>query len=327
MTDLSPDFDFTAAANAAIEAANPPTEPVEEPAAEVAVEETPETVDRPRNPDGTFAPKDEPAAPDLSAELESLRKRLADKDAFIDRQGNELGELRKQFEERFDTLSAQVNQPAPTRITPDLIDADPAGATRLAWEQGDQHTLSVAFQAWKDEDPASAGAWAAYTAAQTEMQQLREQQAAELAALRQELQPISQANTEQQAAQAAQALIGKYGADQLAAFVQSPAFNELVTEFPWAQQSLGTDPAHTIESLFLVHRGRTADTLNRTQEQVARETAEQSARAVEDAYVASAATATATTAEQKTEADVIAERFTERAKSRQDAWNSGWERN
>jgi hypothetical protein len=108
--------------------------------------------------------------------------------------------------------------------------------------------------------------------------------------------------------------------------VQSPAFTDLAAEFPWAQQGLAEDPAGTVESLFLVHRGRTADTLNRTVQDVARESAESAAQATSDAFVASASTATATTAEPKTEAERIAEEMTARIQHRNSVWAGGWER-
>ena len=330
MTDLTESFDFTAATNAAIEAAETPAEvetpeaaEVEQPEAEapenVVEENAHEADDRPRNPDGTFAAKT--PEPDLTEELETLRKRLADKDEFISRQGNELGDLRKELETRFDTLEQRTSQ----RVSADLIDTDPATATRIAWDQNDQVALGAAFSAWKDEDPAAAGAWAAYTAAEQKMAEQAARYDAKIAELEGRVQTIQQATTDQQDAVKARAIAEKYGADAIMDFVQNGAFEQLAEEFPWAQTALATDAAGTIESLFLVHRGRTADTLTKTQEQVARETAEQAEQATSDAYVASASTATATTAEQKTEAELIAEGMTARIQAKNSLWREGWE--
>lgn len=321
MTDLADGFDFTAATNAAIDAAEAP---------EVVEAETPPEVadDRARNEKGQFVAADqEPeaaeaeAAPDLNVELETLRKRLADKDEFISRQGNELGDLRKAVEERFETLSQQVGQPA---FNQDLIDADPASATRLAFEQGNQQALAVAYNAWKDEDPASAGAWAAYTAAQAEMRQREEAYEQKLAALEARITPVQEASQAQHTEQRVREISSKYGADEISAFIQSSALTDLASEFPWAQAAMTEDPVGTIESLFLVHRGRTADTHSRTAQEVARETAEQAEQATQDAYVASASTATATTAEPKTEADLIREGMIARITHKESVWRDGW---
>lgn len=287
--------------------------------------EAPQTEERPRNPDGTFAAKTEPeqeqaeAPADIHSEIETLRKRLADKDAFIDRQGNEIGELRKAFEERMEFLTQQVNRPAVPGSWEDLIAENPAAATKRAYELGDYETVRRAAAAWEELAPGAPELWAETVRMRREMEERFGQ-------YEQQIQPLTQATLDQQTAQKVQAVAGKYGADTLTSFVESDAFNSLVQEFPWAQQQLAADPAGTIESLFLVHRGRHADTLNRTVEEVARDTAEQAAQATQDAYVASAATATATTAVEKTEAEQIAERFTQRAVSRSDAWRSGWER-
>lgn len=323
--DLAPSFDFTAAANEAIEATTADTPPEE------VVEEAPvEAVERARNADGTFAAtatESEPAAEETppenwQAKAEALAKRLADKDEFINRQGNELGDLRKQFEERFDNLEQRQANPA-QRVTPDLIDNDPATATRLAWSQNDQVALGAAYEAWKIEDPASAGAWAAYTAAQTEMQAMAETHAQEMAALRGEFAPLTAASVEQHRAAEVRALTAEVPVDELTTFLESPAFAGLAQEFG-LEEALA-DPARSvsaIKNLFYVHRGRNADTLNRTVQEVARTTAQEAEQATQDAYVASATTATATTAEQKTAGELIADRLTARFADRSS--DNGW---
>lgn len=74
---------------------------------------------QPRNPDGTFAAREEPAVEesavveaqqesvDYSAELERLRHQLSEKESLIGKQSNEVGEVRRQLEE----LRQQVSQP------------------------------------------------------------------------------------------------------------------------------------------------------------------------------------------------------------------------
>lgn len=125
------------------------TEPAgEEPAA--ISEEQPET------PAASAAPTIE----ELQAQIALAQEQLATKDSFIGRQSGEVGELRKVVDE----LSARVSQaqvtPAPTvAITQELIDDNPARATALAFEQKNEQALGLAFEAWKDEDPFTAGQW------------------------------------------------------------------------------------------------------------------------------------------------------------------------
>lgn len=324
MTDLSPDFDFTAAANEAIAAA----EPVEEPAVEEAAEEaTPVGEDaaaeeQPRAADGKFASK----TTAVEDEVEALRKRLADKDEFISRQGNELGDLRKTLEERFDTLEQRTTQ---TRYSADsIVDAETAAAvTQAAWASGDQVTAAHAYREWKEYDPASAGAWAGYVAAKQEAETLYAQQAQEIEALKQQFAPISQATVEQQRTIEVRNLAAEIPTDQLSAFLESEQFLQLAGEH--GMEADLADPSKTvnaIKTLFYVHRGRTADTLNQTVQDVARATAEQAEQATADAYVASAATATATTTVEKTEEQQIADSLAARFTRRSSVWNDAWER-
>lgn len=327
MTDLSPDFDFTAAANEAIAAA----EPVEEPASDEPAETVEETAapepeeaaeEQPRSPDGKFASK----TADIGAEVEALRKRLADKDEFISRQGNELGDLRKTLEERFDTLEQRAAQP---RYSADaIVDAETAAAiTQSAWASGDQATAAHAYREWKEYDPASAGAWAGYIAAKQEAEALYAQQAQEIDALRQQFVPISQATVEQQRAAEVKSLTAEIPPDQLYAFLESEQFLQLAGEH--GMEADLADPSKTvnaIKTLFYVHRGRTADTLNQTVQDVARATAEQAEQATTDAYVASASTATATTSVTRTEEEQIADSLAARFTRRSSVWNDAWER-
>jgi predicted nucleic acid-binding Zn-ribbon protein len=327
--DIAPSFSFTEAANAAIDAVEPEPEAapeapeVEEAVETEAVEEEPAAEEQPRDDAGRFAPKDDP----LARELEQLRKRLADKDEFISRQGNEIGELRQAFEQRFDTLEQNAAKPHQA-ITGDLIDRDPATATRLAWEQQDQAALGAAFEAWKMEDPASAGAWAAYTAAEQnlapQIAQVKEAYEARISELEQRLAPVAQANVEQQRAQEVRALTAEIPQAELEAFLTSDQLAQLATEF--ALEDALADPARqvsAIKNLFYVHRGRNADTLNRTVQEVARASAEQAEQATADAYVASATTATATTAVNKTEGELVADRMISRFAAR--STDNGWD--
>jgi chromosome segregation ATPase len=110
------------------------------------------------------APAEPLTVDQLQERLADAEARLAEKDSFIGRQSGEVGELRRVVDE----LSARVGQaqaqPAAVAevhvpITQELIDADPARATALALKQKDEHTLAIAFEAWRDEDPFTAATW------------------------------------------------------------------------------------------------------------------------------------------------------------------------
>ena len=74
----------------------------------------------------------------------------------------------RRLQEKLDELSAKIDaaqaQPvAPSApavpITQELIDSDPQRATLLAFAQGNQAALEIAFDQWKDYDPFTAGQW------------------------------------------------------------------------------------------------------------------------------------------------------------------------
>jgi DNA repair exonuclease SbcCD ATPase subunit len=127
-------------------------------AAEPAAEEAAATSEQQQE-----APAEALTVEQLQEKLADAEARLAEKDSFIGRQSGEVGELRRVVDE----LSARVNQaqqPAPVAtpqvlITQDLIDADPARATQLAFQQKDESALALAFEAWRDEDPFTASTW------------------------------------------------------------------------------------------------------------------------------------------------------------------------
>lgn len=103
----------------------------------------------------------EPTVAELQAQLAAAEARLAEKDSFIGRQSSEVGELRHAVDEMRSQLATVAAQPvrSATPITQELIDERPDLATQAAYEQRDERTLQVAFDAWKMVDSDTAHAW------------------------------------------------------------------------------------------------------------------------------------------------------------------------
>lgn len=313
MTDLFAEDvsaeDFALPGDAAIlgretPAAEPDPVVEEAPAEPVAETEEPAKQERLRNEDGTFAPNpvDEPVAEtqqadesdaDYATRIAQLEQRLADKDEFIGRQSQEVAEVRRLMEQIAEKQNETPAAP-PVQITGDMIDQNPAYAAQLAYEQDNGVAFAQAFEAWKEEDPFQAAAWATGKQNELQLAELERKQEERFAALQATVAPAAQT------AQVAQLNTLLAAADEknpgLLAFVASDKAAALASEFPEAAQLLvaGT-PDQKVRSLQMLHqidRGRASDTLKVTEEQVAREVAVQGQQAREDAFVASASTTT-----------------------------------
>lgn len=345
MTDLAPEFDF-AAASAAAEAeayeAEGTTPPAEEP--EVAPEaeagppvaaeaEPPAAEDRPRNADGTFA-KQTPDEPEAAGErlyagqyktVEELERAVAEKQAVLDRQANELGETRRMIEERFSGLEEKIAQPVhpQTPVTQEMVEQNPGLATQLAYQQGNQQALQVAYEAWKYEEPADAAAWRAEVVANQRIQQVQQAYEARLAELEQRVAPAESNALDAQWAQTFRQIEAKY--PDLATY--QAEMTEIAAEFPQFASDLRGDPesrGKALESLYLLARGRTAGTLRASQDEIAQQTAAEAQRVREDAFVASQTSQSAEaplTVEERLQQEAIAQ-----IGSKQALWDGAWER-
>lgn len=140
-----------------VEEAEPEEEEVE---VEEEIEEEAET---PRDDKGRFASKD----PDIEGylakyggDVDKALKAAVEASSLIGRQGSELGDLRKQFEQ-FQTAQqqAQSRPHLDQSAFAQLIEDDPAQATAIAYQTGDAAATSTALRVWKEEDPFSASQW------------------------------------------------------------------------------------------------------------------------------------------------------------------------
>jgi hypothetical protein len=106
---------------------------------------------------GTPAGDTELAAPepteDTPDELSTLRKRLADQEAFIGRQSNELGELRQKVEAIPQTPQPQTPAPSIDEDTfYDALDENPARAVEMAVKAQDGYAFEQAMKRWHEDD-------------------------------------------------------------------------------------------------------------------------------------------------------------------------------
>lgn len=265
--------------------------------AEDAPVETPEAAGAPA--DG--APADPAEGEQSAAEtllagkyktVEELERGMEELQAFAARQGNEVGESRallQAYEQRLAELEARTAQPQ-ERITHDHIEQDPAAATRRAYAQNDGDAVGQAWQAWSLEDPGAAAAWYAETRGLERDQALRAEFAAERERLEARIAPLAEASQNDELVRSVQAL----PAETRAFLSDADTVQALANEFPNTGLLIATgNPQQRIEAintLYNIHRGRVADTLTKTTQDVARSTAEEAQQIRDDSYVASTTT-------------------------------------
>jgi hypothetical protein len=297
-----------------------------EPAEPAATEAEPAAADRPRNPDGTFAKAASDPAPDSAPEHEAeaeaevaaapddfrtefakLEERLAEKDAFIGRLSNELGELRAQ------TQPKPPEQPAydPQAVS-DYLDENPhqiIPAIQQAYQTGNRAMVYQGIAKLRE-----------YSPAQAEELSIAVATADAQAAAQRVVAPVAEMTSQQHLVQTFHAAAAAQPG--LAEFVGSDDAVKLAQEFPTFGQmiALGT-PDQKIEAmsaLHQVHRGRLGDTLKVQTEEIARASHEQAQQAREEAFVASANTASSGTKPSK------AEQYAADWNSDIEALNAGW---
>lgn len=246
--------------------------------------------DRPRNPDGTFAPKETPelilgkfkSADELAAAYQEL-------ESFKGRQQSEIGQLRQALEERFTAIEQQAARPAAPASWDDLIEDNPAQAVKLAYEHGETSQLRRAAEAWEQVSPGAYDLWADNVRMRAENEERFARYDAALA-------PVQQQATTSALVDGVAGLRAKY--PDIHEFVQTDQFAELAEQIPLAKKALlgGTpdEVVSAVEVVYLSHRGRASDNLKDTARDVARSAAEEAQTMREEAFVASATATTAT---------------------------------
>ncbi len=257
-------------------------------AAATADETEVETEDRQRDAQGRFLPKFKD--PDVNGFLEKYNgnveealKAAVNSQSLIGSQGGELGQLRQQLE----ALQSQVQRNAEPAIDYDtLLEENPARATMLAWERGDNYAYQQAVQQWEAVSPGSPAIWAQNLQLQQQLGELSTRLEATTTPLKQQA--------------ATQGFANAYS--ELAA--ELPDMEQLGPEMGKALGSLGPATQKAILStleegtpdsqkevlttLYHIARGRTSDTLMAQGQQAARAHVEETQRAKDEAILASA---------------------------------------
>lgn len=232
---------------------------------------------------------------------------LAEKDSFIGRQGNEMGELRSELAALREAVM-QVQQP-PQFVGPYVNDLDenPKALLAEAMERGDQQTVQLALEAWGEEEPFAAAAFLMHL-------QTIQAQAPPPAS------PVHQ-GSEASLESAMSAVVERH--PDVEKYL--PAIGEAAKEFPtlrsFMEQGTPAQKAQAFEELLVIAKSRSSSSATseavkrvvlKTQEEVRKEKA--------DAAVVSASTQSAATA-QKTGLDSFFEAFDEAAER---LAGSGW---
>lgn len=139
-----------------VQASDQPLTP--EPAEAETVEETPVEVDTSEQQQETLFAGKYKSLEDLEKAHLELQQKLGDP--------NRLDLENRRLQEQLDALSAKIDaaqtvtpQAPAVPITQDFIDNDPERATLLAFEQGNQAALEIAFNQWKSYDSDTANQW------------------------------------------------------------------------------------------------------------------------------------------------------------------------
>lgn len=216
------------------------------------------------------------------SEIEALTRRLAEKEAMIGRQSTEIGELRAQ-QEQFSEYAQQMEQrfrgPQVPQDWDTFIEDNPAAATQAAYQQGDEYNYYRALQAWEEVSPGAPQLWGQNM-----------QIAQELAQIKQSTQGFAQDSTNRAKAAAVDSLRDQYPDLDKEEVVQS--MGQLALGNPYLLRALeSSDPLEVkgaVESLYLLSRGRQADTLSQRAQELARTQTEEELRVRQEASVASA---------------------------------------
>lgn len=245
---------------------------------------------------------------------EDLERAYTELQARLGQQGSELGELRSALEERLAGIEQTVSRPQAPSNWDDLIDEDPARATMLAYQQGDQYTLQRAAQAWNDVAPGAPAVWA-------ENQRLQQQMEERFAQLEQSVNPVAKEAEEAKFGRALNQFLGdKPDFDE-----KVPLMQEMLATDPYIREVLKSDSVEArlaaLDYVYVKAGGgrQNADTLTKTAKELARTAAIAEQKASEEAAVASATTVQ-TEVPKKSASDLIGEEWA----SMDEPYTSGW---
>jgi hypothetical protein len=232
--------------------------------------------------DGSAEPDDAPEPSpeeqrlaEIQARLELAERRINEKDEFINRQANELGELRGR--------QSQFEQQSSMSGWEEVLDENPAQAAELALNAGDQRRYMIAREAWEEISPGAPRNFEQNITLARELDQLKSQLQSTTAPLQ------ARAEIEQVASAYAQVKETYPDYDD-----HEDAMAQIMNTRPLMKESLQSvlrngsveEQRAALEDLYTLATGRRRDTLK-------------------DAERAAAATLAATTSAAKKEAAVV----------------------
>lgn len=297
-----------------------------EPAESAESKEPAESEERARDEHGRFAKKDEEAPAEEAAEeveveetaaeqaerliagqyktVEEAERALLEKQALIERQGNELGEWRQYVQQMQAAQQRQAQAPADWEA---LIDENPAQAAQLAYQQQNPHAYRAAMEAWEDVSPGTPSVWLQNMqlqaqAAETAQHQQQQQWNESLAQFARENPGIDAIPTE----------------ELLAAGQNNPAFLEMIQKSTNPEARLGALRVLYLEAEQA--RGRKSETLVTAAQDIARVQAEATREAKAEAILSSA-NANLDGGPKKTGAELVGDQWRSMEQHLHDGWN------
>ncbi len=281
----------TTASDTPAEEAGPEPEETEE-----EIEDTEEEPEAPaRDEKGRFVSKSQdPRVQTLlekyDGDVDKALVAAAEAQSLVGRQGQEVGELRRQLE----AVQQSLQQPRyDASALAQLIEDDPAKATTLAYQAGDTATAAMALEAWKEADPFAAAVW------------VNDQRNAEFARQVDERLSSATGPLQQRAAdQDYQDALTRFAREHPDVDQYLQTMQEIAKETPHIVKMLAEDPSAEVkveafDYLYTKARGRVGDTLASAAREAAQEDQQSQEAAKQQAAVASATSSTEKTTQKK----------------------------
>lgn len=292
----TPSDDGPAAETAEPEASEPQPEPEAEP--EVEAEAEAEKPEPPRDDAGRFLPHKftDPEIQGLvekyGGDVNQALKAAVEAQRLIGRQGQELGELRKQMEETLEQRLTQFQQQtqqaqyAPSMVQSYIDDGNYYAAAETARQTGNQALLGHVLSSWGADSPYEA---TVYTSA-LQQQEFARQIEERLGQFREMAQPITQITSQQKMGQALTEFSeGKPDMQQVA-----PEMLKVAEQSPTVVALLAQDDpqvrAEVLDYLYTKARARIGDTLATAKQNADAQAQDEARQAKQQATVGSSAT-------------------------------------
>jgi hypothetical protein len=244
---------------------------------------------------------------EIQARLELAERRLNEKDEFINRQANEIGELRGR--------QTQFEQQSSLSGWDEVLDENPARAAQLALSAGDRRRYELAREAWEEISPGAPDNFERNITLQREMEELKLQ-------LTQQTEPLQKRHELEQVATAYATVKERYpDYDDY-----EDAMAQIMNTRPLMKESLQSvlrngsieEQTSALEDLYTLATGRKRDTLKEAEREARDTVAAANAAAKKEAVVVTGGASPEEVG--KTIADRIADEWETIEAPRRDGW-------